>query len=132
MTWENAPTKPKEDDVGFVYEIWDRERKLYYIGQKRFWKVIKYPPLKGKINKRHITVESDWRTYDSSNKEIQALMKHNPDRFIKRITRICKGKMEMNCWETYLQLQYYVTGNWDKLYNEVINLRGTIPKGEKK
>jgi len=151
MTWMNAPLKPADDDVGFVYTIWDRQRHLYYIGQKRFWKVDKKKPtkyirkdgkfLKDKDGKRiintrttrkHIKKESDWRTYNSSNKEIQALFVHEPDRFIKRIERVCKGKMDMNCWETYMQLQYYVNGNWNKLYNEVINLRGSIPKDKNK
>lgn len=60
------------DSYGFIYEIefeYDGE-SFYYIGKKSFWKQKTLPPLKGYVRKRRSMVESDWRTYCGSSKEI--------------------------------------------------------------
>ena len=41
-----------KDHVGFVYEIYDTETKMKYIGKKKFWSKVTRPPLKGKKNKK--------------------------------------------------------------------------------
>ena len=42
------------DYIGFVYEVYDTEAKMKYIGKKKFWSKVTKPPLKGKKNKRRI------------------------------------------------------------------------------
>ena len=39
-----------EDYIGFVYEVYDTEAKMKYIGKKKFWSRVTRPPLKGKKN----------------------------------------------------------------------------------
>jgi len=126
--WINTPNIITENTIGFVYQITERDTGMIYIGIKKFWKIIKLKPLKGKKNKRHKTQETDWRIYNSSNKELEAKIKKNPNNYKKEIIRLCKSITEMKAYEAYYQLDYYVSGNWNKLYNEMINLRVRIRK----
>ena len=69
--YENKPiTELPEKCIGFVYIITNLKNNRKYIGKKlaRFKK--SRPPLKGKVNKRRYTVESDWQTYYGSNDEL--------------------------------------------------------------
>jgi len=125
MTWRNIPEIP-EEFVGFVYEIIEKNTNKKYIGIKKFWKIIKYPPLKGKKNKRHKKVETDWKEYNSSNKILQKKIKNNPKNYDKRIIHACNSITEMKCLEAHIQLTYYIKGEWNKLYNQMINLRINI------
>ena len=116
--------------VGFVYEIVERDTGKKYIGIKRFWKTVKLKPLKGRKNKRHKVVETDWKIYNSSSKIMQEKIAKNPDNYLRVIKYTCKTVSELKATEAYLQLVYYISGEWDTLYNEVINLRLRIRKGE--
>jgi len=130
MTWINPP-----DDIskwhGFVYEIIELDTGKIYIGCKKFWNKKTLKALKGKINKRHKLIESDWRTYNSSNKILQENIKNNPDNYSKVIVHLCNNQIEMKCWEAHIQLDYYLNGHWNCLYNEIINLRVRIQKNDK-
>ena len=120
--WINAtPDKIGIEHIGFVYEIVEIDTGMKYVGIKRFRKRIKYPPLKGNKNKRIKYVESDWKTYNSSNKELQERIKNNPHNYHKLIIKLCETITDMKAWEAYTQLDFYISGEWDKLYNEVIN-----------
>ena len=114
--------------TGFVYEILEKDTGKKYIGIKRFWKTVKKPPLKGKKNKRHVRVESDWRTYNSSNMELAGKIEENPENYERIILRLCESVSELKAYEAWYQLEYYVSGRWNELYNEVINLRLRIRK----
>lgn len=130
--WLNIP-----DNIGrfagFVYRIDEISTGKKYFGIKKFWTIIKYPPLKGKKNKRHKKVESDWKTYNTSNSYLQKQLKENPENYKKVIVKWCESIEEMKAWETYYQLEYYIKGDWNILFNEVVNLRLRIrKKGGKK
>ena len=56
--------------LGFVYRITDKESGKFYIGQKKMQKKVTRPPLKGKVRKRHIVKESDWKKYTSSSNDL--------------------------------------------------------------
>jgi len=127
MTWLNIPDNI-EKYVGYVYVITELSTGKKYIGIKKFWKTVKLKALKGRVNKRHKIKESDWRTYNSSNKELQEKIKNNPVGYKKRIVHCCKSVTDMKAHETYLQLTYYFNNKWDELFNEVINLRLRIRK----
>lgn len=134
MTWINEENL-KPEHIGFVYLITEIDTGMKYYGLKQQWKVKKRPALKGKTkkeqnkrkklkgNKRHITMESDWRTYNSSCKELKAKIDKNPNNYIKVILKCCYTKTEMKAWEAYYQLEQYLFGNWSKVYNQMINLR---------
>jgi len=130
IVWQNAPIyTPKRH--GFVYEIKELDTGKIYIGCKKFWTKFKRPPLKGKKNKRHDIKESDWRDYNSSSPIMQEKIKANPSNYTKQILHICDSQTEMKCKEAWIQLDYFISGNWDRLYNEVINLRVKTPKNDK-
>jgi len=57
---------------GFVYCITNTISKKRYIGKKVFHFNRSLPPLKGKKRKRHIKVESDWRSYTGSSKQLNS------------------------------------------------------------
>lgn len=124
--WNNIPEKI-ENYVGFVYIITELNTGMQYIGIKKFWKTTKYKPVKRKT-KRHTIKESDWKDYNSSSKELQAKILVDPNNYKKDIVRCCKSITEMKVHEAWLQMDYYVSGNWNKLYNEMINLRVRIRK----
>ena len=94
--YEKAP----EDYQGFVYEIVDLYNNKRYIGKKNFWKP-KILPKNSKRSRRVRTrVESDWKTYYSSNKELQLLAEKNDEvLFARLILRLCKNKGEMSYYE---------------------------------
>ena len=118
--------------IGMVYMITEKSTGMIYIGIKKFKKKVTLPPLKGRKNKRHKLVESDWRTYNSSNKELAKKIEKNPKNYDKKVIRCCETVTEMKAVECFYQLEYYMSGNWDLLINEVINLRLRVRKGEKK
>jgi len=108
---------------GFIYEITNINNDMKYIGKKQCTAVKKKPPLKGKKNKRHSIVETDWKTYTGScnelNQDIEKLGKQN---FTFNIIRTCSSKSEMAYWEAKIQFERDVLLRED-YYNGIINLR---------
>jgi hypothetical protein len=120
------------DYLGFVYVITRKDTGRKYIGQKKFWKTTSRPPLKGRVNKRRKTVESDWRTYTGSSKslnlDIEALGKDN---FIFEIIALCASKWEM----TYTEYKKIIDEDAilrESYYNEFLGRVGKAPNSLKK
>jgi hypothetical protein len=86
-----------DEYIGFVYEITNLTNNRKYIG-KKLLKRSKTKQVKGK--KKRTLVESDWKDYYGSNKELQEdidkLGKYN---FKRQILRLCKTKGECNYFE---------------------------------
>lgn len=126
MSWTYNNTtldKAPLDCAGFVYVIHNPTTGRYYIGQKLFWTTKKLPPLKGRTNRRHKRVESDWQAYWGSSVHLQqdldTLGKHQ---FKRNILRLCATKGELNYWETKTQFDRDVL--LDPLaYNGIINCK---------
>ena len=55
-----------EHFYGFIYLITNTTNQKKYIGKKQARTIKKRPPLKGRKNKRHVEVETDWKTYTGS------------------------------------------------------------------
>ena len=112
-----------EDYQGFVYELVDLYNNKRYIGKKNFWKP-KILPKNSKRSRRVRTrVESDWKTYYSSNKELQLLAEKNDEVLFERIIlRLCKTKGEMSYYEAKLQFDNDVLLR-DDYYNEFIGCK---------
>lgn len=120
--WQGLLT---EDTIpyGFIYEITNLTNNRKYIGKKQCQSVKKRPPLKGKKNKRHEIVETDWKTYTSSsnelNKDIEELGK---DKFSFKILSWCDSKWELAYNEMKVQVEREVLLK-DEYYNGIINVR---------
>lgn len=109
--YENSEFNPTLEEVlskgwvGFVYEITHKPSGLKYIGQKKFTRIVKLAPLKGKKLKRKETRFSDWKKYRSSSEKLKELHKSDgDDAFELKILYLCRGKAIMNYIETYAQL----------------------------
>jgi len=114
---------------GFIYVITNLTNNKKYIGKKQMKSVKKLKPLKGKKNKRHFDIETDWKTYTSSsndlNIDIQAL---GIDKFKFEIIKLCDSKFELSYYEAKLQFDNDVLIK-DGFYNGIINCRiGTAPR----
>ena len=109
--------------LGFVYRIENKETGKFYIGQKKIIKVEKRPPLKGKVRKRKIVKQSDWKTYCGSSNDLKNDVKTlGEDKFKFTIIRFCDSKWECSYWELYYQMHNHVLFREDS-YNGIINVR---------
>lgn len=127
--WElgNNTTLPGDFEenppMGFVYRIENKENGKFYIGQKKIIKVEKRPPLKGKVRKRKIIKQSDWRTYCGSSNDLKNDIKTlGEDKFKFEIIKFCDCKWLLSYWELYYQMQNHVLFREDS-YNGIINVR---------
>jgi hypothetical protein len=102
---------------GFVYCITRKSDCKRYIGKKSFWSK---RTLKGAT--RRTTLESDWRRYCSSHKELSKMCKANPDDFSREIVALCRTKYSMSYIEEMLQFSNNVLGNQQKWFND--NIQG--------
>ena len=112
------------DNIGFVYEILDKQENMLYIGKKRFWSKVSKPPLKGRKRRRRSVKESDWQDYYGSSEEVKTLVEESGrDRFERRILRLCKTLGEMSYYEAKLQFENDVLLKPDKYYNAFIGCK---------
>jgi hypothetical protein len=119
-----------KDYVGFVYLIEHIPTSVKYVGQKKFFNKKTLKPLKGKKNKRHKLVESDWKEYTSSSTKLNDLLKKNlKNEFKFSILHLCKSKWMLNYLELYEQIVRNVLFKEEYL-NEMVNIRQSkAPKG---
>ena len=121
--WEGVLEEGTDLPYGFIYKITNLTNNKKYIGKKQCKSVRKRPPLKGKKNKRHETVETDWKTYTSSSNELNRdLHSIGIDKFKFEILRWCDSKWELSYYEGRLQFKEEVLLK-DDYYNGIINPR---------
>jgi len=86
-----------DEFCGFVYNITNLSNNRKYIG-KKLLKRTKTRQVKGK--KKRTQVESDWKQYYGSNKELQEDVNTiGASNFRREILRFCKTKGECNYYE---------------------------------
>ena len=126
--WQYEYTFP-DKCYGFIYEITNKTTGRKYIGKKQVVRKVKRPPLKGKKNKRSMILESDWKTYTGSCRELnEDIEKFGKKDFAFIILRLCYNKWELAYCETKLQFEKEVLLTSD-YYNGIINCRiGKKPK----
>ena len=116
------PETPPEDAVGFVYRITNLSNGRKYLGKKIFWSTRRVKQ-KGKVRRKKVVKESDWRKYYGSSNSLKEEVKElGKDKYKREILRICKTKGECSYWEAKLQFQYDVILRED-YYNEYIHCR---------
>lgn len=110
-----------ENIIGFVYLITNTLTGKRYIGKKLFTSA-RTKQVKGK--RKRFRVESDWRDYYGSNKQlIEDVATHGEQHFKREILHLCRTKGECSYHEARLQFQFAVLENPDKFYNEQIMCR---------
>ena len=122
-----VPFDPDSVDLsgyfGFVYVIVDKVNGKKYLGKKLFWSSKILPVTKTRKRRKKTLVESDWKQYYGSNKQIQDIVaEHGPDRFERIILRLCLSKGECSYYEAKYQLQYDVLLR-DDFYNDFVGCR---------
>ena len=121
--WEGVLEENTDLPYGFIYKITNLTNDKKYIGKKQCQSIRKRPPLKGKKNKRHEKIETDWKTYTSSsnelNKDLEAL---GMGSFKFEILRWSDSKWELSYYEARLQFKEEVLLR-DDYYNGIINVR---------
>lgn len=112
-----------ESFFGFIYLITNKDNGRKYLGKKQAKTIRKLKPLKGRKNKRHKEVDTDWRTYTGSckilNEHIELL---GMDKFKFEIIRFGNSKSELAYVETYYQMTEHVLLK-EEYYNGIVNIR---------
>ena len=124
MTWlyNNKQYNETPDDYqGFVYEITEIATNKKYIGKKNFWRPKILPKNSRRSRRVRTRVESDWRTYYGSSKEVQLLVERGIS-FRREILMLCKTKGEMSYYEAKMQFEKDVLLK-DEYYNEFIGCK---------
>ena len=112
-----------EEYQGFVYMITELDTGKKYIGKKFFWKPKTLPITKTRKRRVRTRVESDWRTYFGSSKEVQTLVESKGNSNYKReILRLCRTKGECSYYEAKEQFERNVLLS-DEYYNEFIGCK---------
>lgn len=121
-SWTGVP-KSIDDYQGFVYVITHKKTGKYYVGKKFFWSKRTRPPLKGRKNRRHYVVESDWKDYWGSSPNLKSdVNKYGEKEFTRTILHCCKTKFDCAYKELEEQMKRNVLFDKDS-YNEIINVR---------
>lgn len=109
-----------ENYIGFVYIIENKTNNKMYIG-KKLLKFKRTKKVKGRIRK--VYVDSDWKKYWGSNKNLQEdVLELGPDNFERKILCFCKSKGEMNYYEAKYQFELRVLES-ERFYNEWIMVK---------
>ena len=112
-----------EQYQGFVYMITELDTGKKYIGKKFFWKPKTLPKTKSRKRRIKTRVQSDWKDYYGSNKNVQELVESKgKDKYKREILILCKTKGECSYYEAKYQFKYDVLLS-DEYYNELISCK---------
>jgi len=119
---ENLKAIPTEA-IGFVYVITNTLTNRRYVGKKLLVNKKKRKPLKGRVNSRRYTIESDWKSYTGSSPILnEDVIKYGKDKFVFEILSFHPSELLLAYWETKTLVDRNAIFS-DEYYNEVLNLR---------
>lgn len=111
-------TEVPENIIGFVYRITHLETGKQYFGKKLFT-FAKRKSVKGKS--KRFRVESDWRGYYGSNKQLlDDVATYGEHAFQREILHLCRTKGQCSYFEAKLQFAHGVLEQPEKFYNDWI------------
>lgn len=121
-----------ENVFGFIYLITNKLNNKKYIGKKQCFMRRKRKPLKGYKRNRITVIDSDWKNYTSSSKELNDdILKYGKENFEFKIIKTCDSKWSLAYFEIKEQIEQNVLLRED-YYNGIINVRiGSPPTSEK-
>ncbi len=107
--YNNEPIEEvPEGSYGFIYLITNLLDNRKYIGKKNFV-FNRTKKVKGKKNRKHYKIESDWKTYVGSCSELIEDVKNlGIESFKREILVICKSKGDLGYQEVLHQFKYDV------------------------
>ena len=132
MKWNYWDKLNPEDYIGFVYKITNLTDGKFYIGKKYFWynkkkkltkkQLADLPPGPGRKPTHEIVrVESDWKTYWGSSKELlESVRVLGEDHFECMILMPCKTKKQLTYYEMHYQCKYECLIPGTNSYNDNI------------
>ena len=132
MKWNYWDKLNPEDYIGFVYKITNLTDGKFYIGKKYFQynkkkkltkkQLADLPPGPGRKPTHEIVrVESDWKTYWGSSKELlEAVRVLGEDHFECMILMPCKTKKQLTYYEMHYQCKYECLIPGTNSYNDNI------------
>lgn len=124
-TYKDEPFTSEDigDYYGFIYRITNLVNGHDYIGRKYFKSKRKLKPLKGKKNKRHKIIETDWEDYWGSSKRLQEDIELlGKDKFKREIIELCETRGNTNYAELVWQVNENVLLREDN-YNGIIAVK---------
>lgn len=112
--WKSWDVINPEKYYGFVYKITNKDTGKFYVGKKAYWHNKKHKLTKAQLAEQTgpgrkptheiIQVESDWKSYWGSNKELLAdVKKYGEDKFECWIFIQCKTKKQLTYYELHYQ-----------------------------
>ena len=112
-----------EDYQGFVYIITELDSGKKYLGKKNFWRPKVLPKNSKRSRRVRTRVESDWRLYFGSNKELRCLVEERGETNYRReIIKLCRTKGEMSYFEAKAQFDNDVLLS-DEWFNNFIGCK---------
>ena len=132
MKWKGREEINPEKYFGFIYKITNKETGKFYVGKKVYWhnkkkkltkkQLAELPPTPGrKPTHEVVRVESDWKTYWGSNKQLLTDIKqYGEDKFECWIFKQCLTKKQLTYWEIHYQCKEEVLISSNKSYNDNI------------
>lgn len=109
--------------LGFIYKVTDKVNKKWYFGQKKMITTVSRPPLKGKVRKRKVIKQTDWKTYTTSCNTLKFEISQRPKQeFDFEILHFVDSKWMMDYIELWYQIHYdamFVENS----YNSIVNVR---------
>ena len=124
------------DWIGFIYRIVEKNTGREYIGKKQFFQHLR-KTVKGKVNKKRVKKESDWKKYTSSSDHVNAAITANgKDNYEFIIESLHKTRGSLVYAEVSAQVNEDVLraklsdGTTPKYYNKQISGVKFIPPAE--
>lgn len=133
--WKFSPEFDINEWFGFIYRITELDSAREYLGKKQFTKM-KSKVIKGRINRKRIISESDWKSYTgSSNTLNEQILLKGKDNFKFEIVSLHKSRGSLHYAEVCIQinedvLRAKLPNGTRKYYNRVINGVKYIPPDE--